>query len=55
MEKESKPTIYTLIYWLIEDEKIEPDQLFDFLELYWPTLVEKGPCCINALTGIYTI
>lgn len=36
-----KPSVYTLIYWLIQDKKIEPDALFDFLEFYWPTFLER--------------
>ncbi len=36
-----KPNLYTIIYWLIQDKKISPDSLFDFIELYWPTFLEK--------------
>jgi hypothetical protein len=42
MEKEFKPQAYTLIYWLIQNGKIDGDQLFDFLELYWPTFIQKN-------------
>lgn len=41
MEKEFQSQAYTRIYWLIEDGKIKPDQVFDFLELYWPTFMQK--------------
>lgn len=36
-----KPSAYTFIYWLIEDGKINPNDLFNFSELYWPTFVKK--------------
>lgn len=41
MEKEFKTKAYTIIYWLIQDGKIDGNHLFDFLELYWPTFIEK--------------
>ncbi len=37
-----KPSVYTLVYWLIQDKKIAPEDLFNFLELYWPTFVMKN-------------
>ena len=39
--KGEKPSAYTLIYWLIQDKKIDPEILFSFLELYWPTFIKK--------------
>ena len=36
-----KPSIYTKLLWLIEDGKIEPENLFDFIELYFPTFILK--------------
>src|SRR4051812_4452865 len=41
MEKKFKPKAYDIIYWLIQDAKVDGNQLFDFLELYWPTFTEK--------------
>ena len=41
MEKQFKPKAYDIIYWLIQDGKIDADKLFDFLELYWPTFIKK--------------
>lgn len=42
MDKKYKnPSVYTSLYWLIQDKKIEPNLLFDFLELFWPTLIKK--------------
>lgn len=41
MKKVFEPQAYTFIYWLIKDGKIDSDQLFDFLELYWPTFMKK--------------
>lgn len=40
MEKQFEPKAYNIIYWLIENGKIDAEQLFDFLELYWPTFIE---------------
>lgn len=40
MNKEFKSQSYNILYWLIEEGKIDSDQLFDFLELYWPTFIE---------------
>src|SRR5690606_24267850 len=28
--------------WFIEDKKIDPKCLLDFLELYWPSFIKKG-------------
>jgi hypothetical protein len=39
--KNENPPVYTLIYWLIQDGKIDPKDLFKFAELYWPTFVER--------------
>lgn len=36
-----KPSVYTVLYWLIQDKKIEPKMVFDFLELFWPTFIQK--------------
>jgi len=41
LTKEFKAQAYTIIYWLIQEGKLDPDQLFDLLELYWPTFIEK--------------
>lgn len=35
------PSTYTLLYWLVQDKKIQPDVFFDFLEFFWPTFVKK--------------
>lgn len=35
-----EPTVYTLIYWLIKDKKIETSDLFNFAELFWPTFLQ---------------
>ncbi len=40
-KKIEKPPAYTFIYWLIQDRKIDPNDLFNFSELYWPTFVKK--------------
>lgn len=40
--KESKnPSVYTLVYWLIKFKHIQPEALFNFLELFWPTFIQK--------------
>lgn len=40
-KKHEKPSVGTVLYWLIQDKKIEPELLFDFLELFWPTFIKK--------------
>ena len=35
------PSVYTLIYWMIQEKKIAPEALFTFLELYWPTFIQR--------------
>ncbi|MES2198602.1 MAG: hypothetical protein V4489_00330 [Chlamydiota bacterium] len=45
MDKKKKmPSVYTSIYWLIQDGKIEPEMLFKFSEFYWPTFIKKDNC-----------
>lgn len=36
-----KPSVYTTLFWLIEDEKIEPDVFFYFLKFFWPDFKRK--------------
>jgi hypothetical protein len=40
-KKNENPPAYTTIYWLIQDGKIDPNDLFNFSQLYWPTFVKK--------------
>jgi len=40
-KKHVKPSNYTVLYWLVQDKKIEPESLFNFLEFFWPTFIEK--------------
>lgn len=40
-KKDKKPSAYTLIYWQIQDRKLDPETLFTLLELYWPTFLKK--------------
>lgn len=40
-KKREKPSNYTVLYWLIQDEKIEPDIFFNFLEIFWPQFIKK--------------
>lgn len=43
MNKDQQQTsISTLIYWLIQDKKIEAALLFNLLELFWPTFIRKN-------------
>lgn len=35
-ENQEKPSIYTVLYWLVQEKKIEPDIFFNFLEFFWP-------------------
>jgi hypothetical protein len=39
--KAKKPSVYTLIYWLVQDKKMDPEALLNFVELFWPTFIEK--------------
>lgn len=39
--KDANPSVYTILYWLIQDKKIEAEIFFKFLELFWPNFVEK--------------
>lgn len=39
--KYDKPSARTIIYWLIQDEKIDSESLFSFLELCWPSFFIK--------------
>jgi len=34
MMSNKKPTVYTTVFWLIQEHKIEPEALFDFQELF---------------------
>jgi|GEM_PF-396908 hypothetical protein len=43
-KKIEKPSTYTLIYWLIQDKKIVPEDIFSFKDLYWPSFVQKDSC-----------
>lgn len=36
-----KPSVYTVLFWIIQDKLIEPKILFDFLEFFWPTFIKK--------------
>jgi len=36
---DKKPSVYTTLYWLIQDKKIEPEVLFSFLEFFWPSFI----------------
>lgn len=40
--KNENPSVSTSIYWLIQDSKIEPVDIFKFLEFFWPSFIEKG-------------
>lgn len=40
--KSEKPSCYTFLYWLIQDNKIDPDLFFNFLEVFWPTFINKN-------------
>jgi len=40
MMSNKKPTVYTTVFWLIQEHKIEPEALFDFQELFWPSFIE---------------
>jgi hypothetical protein len=43
MNKEYKsPSVYTVLYWLIQDKNINADIFFDFLEIFWPTFIKDG-------------
>ena len=39
-KRDEKPSIYTLIYWLIQDKKINPETIFIFSELFWPEFIK---------------
>ncbi len=39
--KHEKASVYSILYWLIQDKVIEPGILFEFLELFWPTFIKK--------------
>lgn len=41
-EKCDKPSIYTILYWLIEDKKIDSNDFFHFLKFFWPDFKKKG-------------
>jgi hypothetical protein len=41
-KKHVKPSNYTVLYWLVQDKKIEPDIFFNFLDLFWPQFIKKG-------------
>ena len=40
-KKQEKPSVSTILYWLIQDKKIEPESLFDFLDFFWPMFIKK--------------
>ncbi len=40
-KKHVKPSNYTVLYWLVQDKKIEPDIFFNFLDLFWPQFIKK--------------
>jgi hypothetical protein len=40
-KKQEKPSNYTVLYWLVQDRKIEPDIFFNFLDLFWPQFIKK--------------
>jgi len=37
-----KPSNYTVLYWLVQEKKIEPDVFFNFLNLFWPKFKKKN-------------
>ena len=39
-ENMEKPSAYTLLYWLIQDGKIDPEDLFVLSGFYWPLDVQ---------------
>jgi hypothetical protein len=41
-EKHENPSIYTILYWLIQDKKIGSEIFFKFLEFYWPSFTKKN-------------
>lgn len=40
-EEYPKPSIYTLLYWFVEERKIDSDVFFFFLELFWPSFTTR--------------
>jgi hypothetical protein len=40
-EKNEIHSSCTFIYWLIQDGKIDPTDLFNFSQLFWPSFVKK--------------
>lgn len=40
-KKQENPSNYTVLYWLVQDKKIEPDIFFNFLEIFWPQFIKK--------------
>ena len=35
-----EPSVYTKLYWLIQDKIIGPEVFFNFLEFFWPNFTE---------------
>lgn len=42
MEEIPSPSIYTKLYWLVQDDKVDPQVFLDLAELYWPTFIKKN-------------
>jgi len=34
-----KPSIYSVLYWLVQDKKVDSQVFFNFLEFFWPTFM----------------
>ncbi|MDR3623823.1 MAG: hypothetical protein P4L16_01645 [Chlamydiales bacterium] len=35
------PSIYTALYWLVQDKQIESKIFFTFLDFFWPKFIKK--------------
>ncbi len=40
-QKNEKPDVYNIVYYLIQDEVIKPEFLFTMLEIFWPSFITK--------------
>lgn len=41
-KQDKKASIYTMVYWLIHDKKIDPELLINLIDFYWPKFIIKG-------------
>ena len=41
-QKYPTPSIYSLLYWDIQDKKIDPNFLLKLYRLFWPSFIEKN-------------